>query len=99
MQHGGAGTTHALCAGGVPSVVVPHVGDQRYWADRLRRIGAAPAPLQVDRLDGEALADAVIATADDVKMRGVARRLAAAIEREDGTAQAVRRIEALEGTS
>jgi UDP:flavonoid glycosyltransferase YjiC (YdhE family) len=35
VHHGGAGTTHAVVAAGIPSVVVPHVGDQRYWADRL----------------------------------------------------------------
>ncbi|MGQ0608264.1 MAG: nucleotide disphospho-sugar-binding domain-containing protein, partial [Chloroflexota bacterium] len=45
LHHGGAGTTHAATAAGVPSVVVPHVGDQRYWADRLRRLGVAPAPI------------------------------------------------------
>jgi hypothetical protein len=24
--------------------VIPHVGDQPYWADRLRRLGVAPQP-------------------------------------------------------
>ncbi len=42
VHHGGAGTTHTVVAAGVPSVVVPHVGDQRYWADRLQRLGVAP---------------------------------------------------------
>ena len=43
IHHGGAGTTHAVAAAGVPSVVVPHVGDQRYWADRLHRLGRGTA--------------------------------------------------------
>ena len=30
IHHGGAGTTHAAVAAGVPSVVIPHVGDQPY---------------------------------------------------------------------
>ena len=28
VHHGGAGTSHAVAAAGIPSVVVPHVGDQ-----------------------------------------------------------------------
>ena len=40
VHHGGSGTTHAVVRGGVPSLVVPHVGDQPYWADRLRRLAS-----------------------------------------------------------
>src|SRR5262245_19496717 len=33
VHHGGAGTTHTALAAGVPSIVVPHVADQYFWAD------------------------------------------------------------------
>jgi UDP:flavonoid glycosyltransferase YjiC (YdhE family) len=99
VHHGGAGTTHAACAAGVPSVVVPHVGDQRYWADRLHRLGAAPAPLLVDRVDGEALATAVDAAAGEAGFRAAAGRLSAAMALEDGTATAIARIEAAAGAA
>ena len=95
VHHGGAGTTHAACAAGVPSVVVPHVGDQRYWAERLRILGVAPPPVPVGSADGEALADAAIRTSDDAAYRDAARRLAASLANEDGAREAVRRIEAV----
>lgn len=97
IHHGGAGTTHAACAAGVPSVVVSHVGDQRYWADRLHRLGVAPAELQARRLDAGALADAALAAATDQEMRAAAQRLAASIAAEDGVATAVAAIESAVG--
>lgn len=94
VHHGGAGTTHAACAAGVPSVVVPHVGDQRYWADRLQRLGVAPAAQPVVDLRAEALADAALAAASDPRFRDRARALASSMAAEDGLATAVAAIEA-----
>ena len=94
VHHGGAGTTHAVCAAGVPSVVVPHVGDQRYWADRLHRLGVAPAPQLAMDLRADRLADATLATAADPAMRQAARDLAQHLEAEDGIGSAVTAIEA-----
>jgi UDP:flavonoid glycosyltransferase YjiC (YdhE family) len=93
VHHGGAGTTHAACAAGVPSVVVPHVGDQRYWADRLHRLGVAPEPQLVGRLDPGRLADAALTAATDPAMRAAAATLAGRIAREDGLEAAVRLLE------
>jgi UDP:flavonoid glycosyltransferase YjiC (YdhE family) len=93
LHHGGAGTTHAACAAGVPSVVVPHVGDQRYWADRLHRLGVAPAPQLVKELRADRLAEAALATAADPRMREAARELARGLGSEDGLGTAVAAIE------
>jgi UDP:flavonoid glycosyltransferase YjiC (YdhE family) len=82
VHHGGAGTTHAACAAGMPSVVVPHVGDQRYWADRLHRLGVAPRPLEARGLDAAQLADAALAAAADRDKRTVAAALAESIGEE-----------------
>ena len=84
VHHGGAGTTHAVVEAGVPSVVVPHVGDQRYWADRLRRLGVAPRPVRLDRFSAHDLATAAMATADDAAARDAARALAERVSAEDG---------------
>ena len=94
VHHGGAGTTHAACAAGVPSVVVPHVGDQRYWADRLHRLGVAPPPQLANALRADRLADATLATAADQAMRRRAQELARRLAAEDGLAGAVAAIEA-----
>ncbi|MGE3276861.1 MAG: glycosyltransferase [Vicinamibacterales bacterium] len=42
VHHGGAGTIQTALAAGVPSVVVPHVADQYFWAERLEELGVAP---------------------------------------------------------
>ena len=94
VHHGGAGTTHAACAAGVPSVIVPHVGDQRYWADRLHRLGVAPAPQLAKELRADRLADAALATAADPAMRQAAQDLARQVAAEDGLASAVAAVEA-----
>jgi sterol 3beta-glucosyltransferase len=93
VHHGGAGTTHAAVAAGIPSVVVPHVGDQRYWADRLYRLGAAPEPLPLRRLDGARLADAALTAAVDPRVRSAARSLSEALAAEDGVGAAIRHLE------
>jgi UDP:flavonoid glycosyltransferase YjiC (YdhE family) len=93
VHHGGAGTTHAACAAGVPSVVVPHVGDQPYWGDRLHRIGVAAKALPVARLRAEPLAEAALEAATDPRLRERARQLATAMADEDGLARAVTEIE------
>jgi UDP:flavonoid glycosyltransferase YjiC (YdhE family) len=93
VHHGGAGTTHAACAAGVPSLVIPHVGDQPYWADRLRTLGAAPAPQPYRDLHSARLADAALATSADSTMRERAAALAAALSQERGLDDAVAAIE------
>lgn len=93
IHHGGAGTTHAAVAAGVPSVVVPHVGDQRYWADRLHRLGVAPAPIAIRELTGARLGDAALAAAADPRLRDAAAALAARLADEDGIGVAVGLLE------
>jgi sterol 3beta-glucosyltransferase len=94
VHHGGAGTTHTACAAGVPSVVVPHVGDQRYWADRLHRIGVAPRAMPVAGLGPGPLASAIELARTDVAMRQRAQQLGRRVRGEDGIGAAVALIEA-----
>jgi sterol 3beta-glucosyltransferase len=72
---------------------VPHVGDQRYWADRLHRLGVAPAPVPVRTLSGAALAEAALTAASDPRMREAARTLGARLADEDGVSSAVALLE------
>lgn len=93
VHHGGAGTTHAAVAAGVPSVVVPHVGDQRYWADRLYRLGVAPGALSASGLEGALLAEAAVSAATDPSLRSAAVALGRKLAGEDGVGEAVAAIE------
>ncbi len=93
VHHGGSGTTHAVCAAGVPSLVIPHVGDQPYWADRLHRLGAAPKAQPAWGLRAERLADAALAAASDPALRASAQELARSMSFESGLDDAVAAIE------
>jgi sterol 3beta-glucosyltransferase len=92
IHHGGAGTTHAAVAAGLPSVVVPHVGDQPYWAGRLHRLGVAPEPLDVTGITPAGVREAVeLATAEP--MRSAAQRLGQTVTAEQGVGSAIALIE------
>jgi sterol 3beta-glucosyltransferase len=93
LHHGGAGTTHAAVAAGVPSVVVPHIGDQAYWADRLRRLGAAPRPIPVRSLTADRVVSAVTEVLAYPSYRSRTDALGAAVRAEDGIGLAVGLLE------
>lgn len=92
IHHGGAGTTHAAATAGVPSVVVPHVGDQPFWANRLHRLGVAPAPLPVGTVTADAIAQRVQAATSE-PMRSAAGALGSQVSAEHGVARAIELLE------
>jgi UDP:flavonoid glycosyltransferase YjiC (YdhE family) len=96
VHHGGAGTTHAAARAGVPSVVVPFLGDQPFWGRRLRDLGVAPEPIPRRHLSAEALAGA-LAAAEDPAMRARASALGDRVRAERGVEAAVRLIEGAVG--
>jgi UDP:flavonoid glycosyltransferase YjiC (YdhE family) len=93
VHHGGAGTTHTAVAAGVPSIVIPHIGDQRYWAEQLRAIGVAPRPLTVTSADHRRLTERLTA-ARAPEMTNAARSLGARLRAERGVEASVRLLEA-----
>ncbi|MFD1536842.1 glycosyltransferase [Nonomuraea guangzhouensis] len=56
VHHGGAGTTAAGLAAGVPNVVCPFFSDQPFWGRRVAVLGAGPPPLPIRALSGRSLA-------------------------------------------
>ena len=92
IHHGGAGTTHAAVAAGMPSVVIPHVGDQPFWAKRLHALGVAPSPLDIKDVTVDAVRERVVqATAEP--MRAAAGRLGSAVRAESGLKTAIDLLE------
>ncbi|HYD61542.1 MAG TPA: glycosyltransferase [Noviherbaspirillum sp.] len=92
MHHGGAGTTHAAALAGTPSIVVPFIWDQAFWATRLASLGVAPAYVPAKKIDAPQLREMI----KYVELPQVKRRawlLGAAMATEDGTSNAVREIE------
>ena len=93
VHHGGAGTTAEALRAGVPSVIVPAVPDQSFWAWRVAALGAGPAPIPPKRLTAERLSAAITQAATDPEMRRRCRLLAEKISAEDGIARAVQAFE------
>jgi sterol 3beta-glucosyltransferase len=88
VHHGGAGTVHATVRAGVPSVVVPFLGDQPFWARLLHRRGLAAAPVLSRRLTADRLATALANVPDPAAVREAARRM----DTEDGCGAALEAI-------
>ena len=84
VHHGGAGTTAAGLRAGVPSVVIPHMGDQPFWARRVHALGAGPNPIARKRLAVANLAAALDQAVVDQAMRERCRMLGETIRAEHG---------------
>ncbi len=93
VHHGGAGTTAESLRAGVPTVVVPHLGDQPFWGRRVAELGVGPKPILKGRLTVERLAAAIRQAVNEPTMRERAQALGALIHAEDGVAVAVERSE------
>ncbi|CAK9784835.1 unnamed protein product [Cutaneotrichosporon oleaginosum] len=93
IHHGGSGTTHSACAAGVPSIILPTVADQYFWARHMADIGVAKHELRMHNLDMKKLR-AAIAFADTDEAQERARALGEKMRKEDGVATAVKAIEA-----
>ena len=91
IHHGGAGTTHAVARAGIPSIIVPFLADQPFWAAQLRRAGLAPAPLHRGRLTPDRVQAAIAAS---MECASRCRTIAGQMSAEDGTATAVAIIDA-----
>ncbi|WP_448168185.1 glycosyltransferase [Burkholderia ambifaria] len=92
IHHGGSGTTHSAARAGIASVVVPFAGDQFFWANRLRRLGVADAPVAGRRVRAAGVARAIaFAARADTQAR--AAELGARLGQEDGLRVAVDAIE------
>ncbi len=95
VHHGGAGTTQAACLAGRPSVIVPFLGDQFFWCERLRGLGIAPRAVPRRKLDATGLAHAMRTIDADPGARSRAEAVSLSMQREDGVGAAIRAIEAL----
>jgi sterol 3beta-glucosyltransferase len=93
VHHGGSGTTGAGLRAGVPSVIVPHTGDQPLWAQRVAELGVGPTPIPHSQLTAERLAAAIAHAVTDRDMRTRAATLGERIRAEDGIARAIEVIE------
>jgi UDP:flavonoid glycosyltransferase YjiC (YdhE family) len=96
VHHGGASTTAAGLKAGVPSVIIPFMGDQPFWGQRVADLGAGPRPIPRKKLTVDNLAAAIREAVTDETMRRRAAILGQQIQKEDGIEAAVAVIGQLE---
>src|SRR5262249_37378215 len=89
VHHGGAGVTAPALRGGVPAIVVPFLGDQHFWANRVAALGAGPAPIPKAQLSSERLAQALVHVLQDDSLRERAAEIGQRLKAEHGVARAV----------
>lgn len=92
IHHGGAGTTASVFHAGVPHIVVPHFGDQGFWAKEVKRLGCGISLSQ--KKWPELLPRAVTKVTQKGEYIQRAKACAYILAREDGKAKAIKALEA-----
>ena len=93
MHHGGAGTTGAAFRAGVPQIIVPHMLDQPFWAERAYELGVSPKPFRTKQLSADRAAAAIHAVTTDRAMQARAALLGTQIRAEHGVGRTVQLFE------
>lgn len=89
VHHGGAGTTAAGLRAGIPSIVVPFMGDQPFWGQRVVDLGVGTAPIPRKKLTAKRLTESIMDAVSNTAMRQQANDLGHKIRAEDGIGNAV----------
>jgi UDP:flavonoid glycosyltransferase YjiC (YdhE family) len=89
VHHGGVGTTGAALRAGIPSVIIPFVVDEPFWAWQVNQLGAGTPGIPPKQLTAERLAAALDTAANDKTLRKRAAQLGIQIQSEQGVERAV----------
>jgi sterol 3beta-glucosyltransferase len=89
VHHGGAGTTQAATRAGCPSVAVPFMEEQLFWATQLQRLGLAGRPLPAKRVTAKALAQAIANILSAPRYGNRAQHISENMQAHDGVARAI----------
>jgi len=84
VHHGGAGTTAAGLRAGKPTLIVPHMADQPFWARRVEHLGVGVKPLNRHNLSVASLAASLQTLLSDKAIADQASALGEAIRAEHG---------------
>jgi sterol 3beta-glucosyltransferase len=93
VHHAGAGTTAAGLRAGVPTVGVPMITDQPFWASRVTALGAGPKAVPYKSLSAETLGAAISDAVSRDSYRGRAQEIAKQLASEDGALPVIRALE------
>jgi sterol 3beta-glucosyltransferase len=93
VHHAGTGTAAEAVRASVPSVSVPYITEQRFWAARLTALGVAPPEIPRRVLTAARLANAINVACTDASLRRRARTMGVSVRAEDGLAGALDFVE------
>jgi sterol 3beta-glucosyltransferase len=93
IHHGSVGTTHEVLRAGKPSLILPHMGDQFFWAQVLQTLGLGPAPVRHTEISSAAIAVGMSALAAPA-FGAAASAFSSVIAARDGVSRSVDLIEA-----
>ncbi|MDA0289801.1 MAG: glycosyltransferase [Actinobacteria bacterium] len=93
IHHGGAGTTHAMVRAGTPSIIMPFLGDQPWWAGRLETHGLGPRALSRRETRPSVIARAIT---EALSTREAVTSASHAMATDDGLGEALRIVEQAE---
>lgn len=88
IHHSGAGTLANAIRAGVPSVTIPFMGDQFFWAQRAYEAGVATEPIPRSELSESRLTVSLETALSDPHLRERAQNMGRRIATEDGLEQA-----------
>ncbi len=89
IHQGGAGTTYAALAAGIPSVILAYWADQPFWGRLLARQGLGPRGLSRRRFRDAELDRAIAVVTGDKALRSRVEALGHRLREEDGVANAL----------
>jgi len=92
VHHGGAGTSHAATRAGCPSIVVPFMDEQHYWAKQLQALGLAGKPLPAKKVTAMSLATGIRAVLASIVMTEKAQQARLMMQKGQGVAKALQLI-------
>lgn len=95
IHHGGAGTTHACLAAGVPMLIVPRGIDQFFWADRVFVAQLTPVRINRQQFTADVVTDALSRLQTDGRYRERIRamqQLELTTSGVDGAMRCIRRV-------
>ncbi len=94
VHHGGAGTTHSASLCGRPSIVIPFMDEQLFWASTLEQLGLAPKPLPARKANEKQLASRISTVLSDDSFQTNAKNIGSIISANQGVNNAVELIQA-----
>ncbi len=93
IHHGGAGTTHSASLCGRPSIVIPFMDEQLFWARTLEQLGLAAKPLPARNATAELLAARITTILTSTAIPENAHKAGQIINAQQGVSNAVNLIE------